>query len=73
MRNPYKKFQNFSIHCSKIRDGTISLTYERTDKPKAKCTSNIFKVEKVGGHKQIFCLFLVFENKIHLLIREFMP
>ena len=48
------KFQNPSIHHSKVNTQTDRQTHRQTDKPKAICPSNFFKVggiEKVGGIK----------------------
>ena len=44
------KFQNPSIYRSKVNRRTQRLTDSQTDKPKAICPSNFFKVggEKVG-------------------------
>ena len=54
MRNVHMKFQNTSIHCSKVNRCThpsthpSTHTHTHTDKPKAICPSNFFKV---GGIK----------------------
>ena len=60
MRNPYKKFQNSSIHGSKVmlcikkRD---ERTEGRTNNPEAICPSNFFEV---GGIKKDFILIAVY-------------
>ena len=59
MRNPYKKFQNSSMHGSKVmlwikkRD---EQTNGWTNAPEAICPSNFFEV---GGIKNTVCLFVL--------------
>ena len=56
MRNPYMKFQNISIHGSKVMlctrkrdERTNEQRNERTDKPEAICSATFFKL---GGIKR---------------------
>ena len=49
------KFQNRSIHGSKVNRRTDRQTDRQTDKPKAICPSNFFKV---GGIKNDHVIFL---------------
>ena len=44
------KFQNPSIHHSKVNTHTDAQTHRRTDKPKAICPSNFFKVGGIMSH-----------------------
>ena len=53
MRNPYKKFQNSSIHGSKVMlciEKRDERTDGRTNNPEAICPSNFFEV---GGIKSV--------------------
>ena len=50
MRNSHMKFQNPTIHRSKVNGRTHTQTDRQTDKPKAICPSNFFKV---GGIKNM--------------------
>ena len=43
MRNPYMKFQDTSIHRLKVKKKVVR-THGHTDKPKAICPTNFFKV-----------------------------
>ena len=61
MRNTHMKFQNPSIHRSKVSGRTHTHTDRHTDKPKAICPSNYFKV---GGIKT--CFFCISTKNIHL-------
>ena len=60
------KFQNPSIHRSKVN----GCTHRQTDKPKAICPSNFFKV---GGIKKLFSFSSAETNVLILLINVKMP
>ena len=51
------KFQNPSIHHSKVNTQTDTQTDRQTDKPKAICPSNFFKV---GGIISVVCVSVFF-------------
>ena len=73
MRNPYKKFQNSSIHGSKVilcikkRD---ERTGGRTKNPEAICPSNFFEV---GGIKSVhfYCFFFIFNRVQFVCVNVF--
>ena len=54
------KFQNPTIHHSKVNGRTHTQTDRQTDKPKAICPSNFFKV---GGIINIVMLLPLLNNK----------
>ena len=70
MRNPYKKFQNSSIHGSKVmlcikkRDERMEgWTDGRTNNPEAICPSNFFEV---GGI--INCMDIIV---VHVIVKSY--
>ena len=59
MRNTHMKFQNPTIHRSKVNGRTHRQTDRQTDKPKAICPSNFFKVGGINRYTPAYPSFAI--------------
>ena len=71
MRNPYKKFQNSSVHDSKVML-CIKKRDERTNNPEAICPSNFFEVGGIIKKRPCYacCQHTQIYQTLHAVLSE---